>query len=134
MNLRHQVNQSSEIVFDYLTDMTKFVSIHPVIEKLERVGGNDYLVFETLKFGFIPFSFTYPATVCGDQASKSVVMNARVMKVATIEFRFQISEGDGVSIIDEWILVNSVLPLKSLIQQVIKKQHLQFFENLQSVV
>src|SRR5690606_40899548 len=52
---------SSDLVFDYLTDMQKFVLVHPVISKIDSTGQESYLVHETLKFGFVPFSFTYPA-------------------------------------------------------------------------
>lgn len=63
MNLIFKIDQTTEIVFDYLTDMQKFVSVHAVISKIDRVSENNYLVHETLKVGFIPFSFTYPVFI-----------------------------------------------------------------------
>ena len=58
MNLIFRVNKPIDTVFDYLTDMQKFVSVHPLISKIDDLSGNNYLVHETLKVGFIPFSFT----------------------------------------------------------------------------
>jgi hypothetical protein len=51
---------------NYLADTNKFTSVHPVITKLEPKGGDNYLVYETLKVGFIPFSFTYPVVIKSD--------------------------------------------------------------------
>ena len=60
MVLTYSINKPVEIVYDCLTDMQKFVSVHPIIYKIENKGENEYLVFETLKVLFIPVSFTYP--------------------------------------------------------------------------
>ena len=57
MKLSFRIHKKSDLVFDYLTDMQKFVSVHPVISKIDNTGQESYLVHETLKFGFIPFSF-----------------------------------------------------------------------------
>lgn len=63
MKLSFRIHNKSDIIFEYLTDMQKFVSVHPVIFKIENSSNNNYLVHETLKFGFIPFSFTYPVNI-----------------------------------------------------------------------
>lgn len=63
MKLSFRLEKSADIIFDYLTDMQKFVSVHLVIYKIDNTGINRYLVYEMLKFGFIPFPFTYPVAM-----------------------------------------------------------------------
>ena len=63
MNLIFNIPTPIDTVFDYLTDMQKFASVHPVISKIDIVSKNSYLVHETLMLGFIPISFTYPVTI-----------------------------------------------------------------------
>ena len=72
MNLVHLVKKSPDFVFGYLTDMQKFVSVHPVIFKIENLKGREYLVYEKLKLGFIPYSFTYKVTVEGNEETRRV--------------------------------------------------------------
>ena len=52
MKLSFKIHKNIDLVFDYLTDMQKFVSVHPVIFKIENTSAKSYLVHETLKFGF----------------------------------------------------------------------------------
>jgi carbon monoxide dehydrogenase subunit G len=62
MKLSFKIHNNIDLIFGYLTNMQKFVSVHPVISKIDNTSNKNYLVDETLKFGFIPFSFTYPVT------------------------------------------------------------------------
>ena len=64
MTLEHKIKQRASVVFDHLTDMKKFVSIHPIIFKMDDLDGGNYKVYETLKLLRIPYTFTYKATVC----------------------------------------------------------------------
>ena len=70
MELTFTLTKPADFIFDYLTDMDKFASIHPVISKIDRLGDNRYLVHETLKIGFIPYSFTYPVAIESDAANQ----------------------------------------------------------------
>jgi len=130
MKLTFAVNKSPEFIFDYLTDMDKFVSIHPLISKIENLGNNHYLAHETLKFGFIPYSFTYPVTIEKDEAEKKIVMKAVVQKMTHIEMHFTIRDSGHSSTVEEEISIKSFLPVKGLIQKIFKKQHEQLFYNI----
>jgi carbon monoxide dehydrogenase subunit G len=57
MQLSFKVKKTSDIIFDYLTDMQKVTSVHPVIFQINKTGNKSYLIHEMLKFGFIPISF-----------------------------------------------------------------------------
>lgn len=80
MKLTFRLKKSSEFIYDHLTDMQKYVSVHPVIYKIDKLENDRYLVYETLKIAFIPISFKYPATIEKSLADKSVLMKATVFK------------------------------------------------------
>ncbi len=73
MELTFKLQRAANLVFDYLTDMQKFASVHPVIYQIDAKRDGSYLVHEKLRIGFIPFAFTYPATVEQDMAEKKVI-------------------------------------------------------------
>jgi carbon monoxide dehydrogenase subunit G len=130
MELSFKVNKPIETVFDYLTDMQKFVSVHPVISKMDNLSENNYLVHETLKLGFIPFSFTYPATVEQNFTDKKVLIRATVMKLTKIEMSYTLTKESGSTIISESIIFKSPLPVKSLMQRIFRKQHTILFKKI----
>ncbi|MBK7882465.1 MAG: hypothetical protein IPJ81_00470 [Chitinophagaceae bacterium] len=111
--------------------MKKFVSVHPVITKIDTLGNNNYLVHETLKIGFIPFSFTYPVTIESNDFDKSVIIRATVMKFTKIEMIFKLSSYNGLTKIDETINFNTFLPVKPIMQKIFRKQHQQLFKNIE---
>ncbi|MDQ3111281.1 MAG: SRPBCC family protein [Bacteroidota bacterium] len=130
MKLTHKINKSPGFVFGHLTDIQKFVSVHPVIYKMENLQENQYKVFETLKFGFIPYSFSYFATIDGDEKNQHVVMRATVMKINKIEMVFNLMEEEKYTIVEEEIIFKSPLPIKRMMQSIFRKQHMQLFENI----
>lgn len=130
MKLSFRIHKNLDLVFDYLTDMQKFVLVHPIISKIENISDKNYLVHETLKFGFIPFSFTYPVTIEKSFLDKIVIIRATVFKIIKIEMRFVLKEDNGYTIIDEEIHFNSPLPIKSIMKKVFKVQHEKLFKNI----
>jgi hypothetical protein len=111
--------------------MQKFVSVHPVISKIDKTGNDSYLVYETLKLGFIPFSFTYPVTIEKNSNDKVVVIRARVMKVTKIEMKFVLKTNNDHTIVEENIQFRSPLPIKFIMQSIFRKQHTQLFKNIE---
>lgn len=131
MKLSFRIHNKSDIIFEYLTDMQKFVSVHPVIFKIENSSNNNYLVHETLKFGFIPFSFTYPVNIEKNAIEKTVVIRATVFKLTKIDMKFILKEENNYTIIKEEITFKSVFPVKFIMQRIFKKQHTQLFKNIE---
>ena len=134
MTTKYKIKKTTGFIFDYLTNMSKFIAAHPVIYKMEYLGENKYKVFEALKLGFIPYSFTYSATIEIFYESKQVVMTAVFMKVNTIEMVFDIKEVEDFAIIKEVITFKTKLPIKSILGQVFKKQHAQLFKNIENSI
>ena len=131
MKLTFKIHKPADFILNYLTDMQKFVSVHPVISKINKAGDNSYLVYETLKIGFIPFSFTYPVTIESKSAEKTVIIRATVMKLTKIEMTFIIKADKDFSVVEENINFKSFLPVKSIMQSNFKKQHKQLFKNIE---
>lgn len=130
MNLTFRVNKDTSLVFDYLTDMQKFVSVHPVISKIDNLSANNYLVYETLKIGFIPFSFRYHVTIENSFLDKIIVIRATVFKFTKIEMKFNLQPDSEYTIVKEEICFKSLFPVKFLMKRVFKKQHKKLFQNI----
>ena len=131
MKLSFRAHKNLEFVFDYLTDMQKFASVHPVISQIDNIGNESYLVHETLKFGFIPFSFTYPVKIEKSTQNKTVNIQATVFKLTKIEMKFILKGDNDYTIIDEEILFKSPLPITFIMEGIFKKQHNQLFKNIE---
>ena len=131
MKLSFRIKNNIEFTFDYLTDMQKFVSVHPVISQIDNIENGCYLVHETLKFGFIPFSFTYPVTIEKNILDKIVIFRATVFKLTKIEMRFVLKVDNDFTIIEEEINFKSPLPVKLIMQSIFKCQHKQLFKNIE---
>lgn len=132
MRLSFRIHKDLDFVYDYLTDMQKFVLVHPVISKIDITSDNSYLVHETLKLGFIPFSFTYPVTIEQSISDKSVVIRAIVVKLTKIEMKFRLKSDINHTIIDEEIQFKTFLPVKFIMNSVFKKQHEKLFSNIEN--
>lgn len=131
MKLSFRLNKDLNHIFEYLTDMQKFVSVHPVIFQIDSLGNDHYLVHETLKFGFVPFSFTYPVTIEKSITDKIVIIRATVFKLTKIEMKFILKADKDYTIIDEEIQFKSPLPVKFIMKSIFKKQHTQLFKNIE---
>lgn len=131
MKLSFKLKKTSDFIFDYLTDMQKFVSVHPVISQIDNTSNETYLVHETLKLGFIPFSFTYPITIEKNYIEKVVIIRAKVMKLTKIEMKFVLKTDNDFTIINEVIDFKSHLPVKFIMESIFKKQHIQLFKNIE---
>ncbi len=131
MKLSFKVHKNIDLVFDYLTNMQKFVSVHPVIYKMEHIANHKYLVYETLRMGFIPFSFTYPVTIEKSHSDFSITMSARVFRITNIEMKFVLTAENDYTIVEEEIKFKSLLPVKYMMEAIFKKQHAQLFKNIE---
>lgn len=131
MILKFKIDKSPKFVYDYLTDMTKFVRVHPVITKIDKIGDTEYLIHETLKLGFLPLNFTYPVSIDQNSVEKTMEMNAIVMKLTKIKLKFSITPEDDFTTIEEKISIKSMLPIKSILQSIFRKQHKILFQNIE---
>ena len=134
MELSFRLKKTSDFIFDYLTDMRKFVSVHPVIFKIDKTGKNSYLVHEKLKLGIIPFSFSYPVTIEKNNIDKVIIIHATVMKLTEIVMKFVLKTENGETIVEENIKFKSRLPIIFIMESIFRKQHGQLFKNIEMLV
>ena len=134
MNLTFRINTPIDTVFDYLTDMQKFVSVHPVIYKMDHLSPNHFKVYETLKLLSIPISFTYTATLEHNSGDKTVVIRATVMKLTKIEMNYKLTSQGGSTTIEENLIFKSPLPLRSTMESIFRSQHTLLFKNIEAVM
>jgi carbon monoxide dehydrogenase subunit G len=150
MTLHYHLNQPAAVVFDCLTDMQKFASVHPVIYRVEEKSASNYLVYERLKMLFIPVSFTYPVKVESDILTQApsvskglpaarqdsftgkIRMDSLVKGMAKIEIHFSIREENGNTTVEETLVFSSRLPIKKMFQRLFKKQHAKLFRNIEN--
>lgn len=130
MKLSYRINRSTVYVFDYLTDMDKFASAHPVITKINKQADGIYLVYETLTLGIIPFSFKYSVAVSGYPLENIIVMKATISGSTAIEMTFSLKADRNFTVVEENIAFKSYWPVKSILQRVFKNQHEKLFNNI----
>ncbi len=133
MVLTYTLNKPAAFIFDYLTDMDKFVSIHPMITRIDSLGDSRYLVHETMKLGFIPYSFTYPVSIAGDAREHKVTIRATVMKMTHILMEYAIRQEGGQAIVEETITFKTLLPIKKVLEKLFREQHELLFRNMNTV-
>ncbi len=131
MNLSFQSKKNINLVFDFLTDMQKFVSVHPVILQIDKTGDDCYLVHERLKLGFIPFLFSYPVLIEINKLNNTVTYRATVLKFTKIEMKFVLKVENGFTQIDEEIQFTSPFPVEFILKSIFKKQHQKLFKNIE---
>ncbi|KOY87128.1 hypothetical protein AD998_14110 [bacterium 336/3] len=139
MILYYKLNKSIALIYTYLTDMQKFASVHPIISKIEKTNENTYLVYETLRVGFIPFSFTYPVHIQADESTRCVTMKAKVFGMVEIEMMFRLFEtlgqspqDESMTKIEETIKFKSLFPIASFVKSIFKTQHKKLFQNIEA--
>jgi carbon monoxide dehydrogenase subunit G len=131
MKLTFRIQKTTDFIFEYLTDMQKFVSVHPVITQIDKTGNDSYLVHETLNFGFIPFSFTYRISIEKNQFNQIIIIRGIVMKLTKIEMKFVLKQDMDFTLVEESIQIKSLLPVKSMMESIFRKQHHQLFKNIE---
>ena len=130
MKLTFKLKKDADDVYEYLSDMQNFCSVHPIVSRIDKTGNNSYLVHETLRFWSIPFSFIYPITVQKNDHNKTVVIRAVVFKMTKIELNFTISRLETSTLIEEQIAIKSLFPVKFVMYRIFKKQHDLLFRKI----
>ncbi len=132
MKLNFKLKSTSQKVFFILSDAKLFEKFHPVIFKIDDLGNDHFLIHETLKFLFIPITFTYPAKISSNKEKGIVQMNAVVMKLVKVELNFLIKDFSTYTEVVEEIKIHSWLPAHPVMMMIFKKQHNILFENIEA--
>ncbi len=126
--LNHLCAHPVNLVFTFIADIQKFVSIHPVLFKADEVKPNYFLLHERLN-KHLPFSFSYYVTMVEITPNQKVVMHSNIFKLVdlTLTFDFNYNEQAKVTEIAEYIDIKAPTLIKYQFVKMISKIHVQLF-------
>ncbi len=131
MQLEFKIKKDKKFIIKNLIDADRFVSAHPLIYRMKKVGENKYKVYEKVTFGVIPYYFTYFATILNRE--NEVKIDAVVMKLTKISMIILLTEDDTLTTVTETIKIQSPLPIKGFMYALFKKQHKILFQNIENI-
>lgn len=132
MELIFKIPKDKNSIKHYLTNEEKFVSVHPLIFRMQNLGKGRFKVFEKVDIGFIPYRFTYYALITQD--GDKVNIEATVMGITKIYMDFTFSEEDNMTLIKEIITIKSPFPIKNFMYKLLKEQHQILFNNIENIL
>lgn len=126
--LNHSCAHPVNLVFPFVADIQKFVSIHPVLFKADEVKSNYFLLHERLN-KHLPFSFSYYVTMVEVTHNQRVVMHSNIFKLVdlTLTFDFIYNEQTQFTEVTEYINIKAPAVIKHLFIKTISKIHVQLF-------
>lgn len=130
MILHFELPHPASKVIEYLSDPAKFTKVHPLIEKMELIDKRRYKVFEKVKFGPFPYSFTYEAAIDQDLENGVINMNISIKMGTRISLTFRVLPISGGCRIEEMVEMQSLLPIRGYMKKLISDQHKILFENI----
>lgn len=114
-----------------LTDPDVFVSVHPLIWKMESLGTGVYRVFERVSLGPFSYGFRYKVTVTNSAIRDMARMNAAVTGLVRLRFDFRLTTkpGGGVEVPED-VQITSLLPVGGFMKRLLAEQHAILFRNI----
>jgi carbon monoxide dehydrogenase subunit G len=132
--LKHQSKRDPEHLYACLSDMEKFVAVHPVIRKIENLHPSGFRFYETLRFFYIPFSFQYKVEVLANDKDKSVQMVSNIFGLVDLRLDFIIVPTAEGNHLEEKVYFKAKVPVLGLMKLVFRKQHKKLFQNMEKKV
>jgi len=129
--IEQDINKPVDTVFSFLSEMDKFVSVHPIIYKIDKIEENHFLIHEKLKIFVFSIGFTYPTLVIANKKDKTIQFKARINAFLNIDIFFNLTEAGNQTKLVETVVFKSILPIKSILSRIFIKQHKQLFLNIQ---
>lgn len=138
LHLQHSFDSEFAAVYESILDFKKFGELHPFmieVNELSKTASNgiEYEVKEeTVLLGFLKMKPEYKAEVIEIEPHKHVryVSNVKGGIVLVIDFRFTQAENPHRVVVSETIEVKGNRLLIAYFMTIVKKAHLQLFENL----
>lgn len=138
LHLQHSLDSELSRVYEYILDFRKFGEIHPYmveVNELSKTASNGIkyeVKEETVLLGFLKMKPEYKAEVIEIEPFKHIryVSNVKGGIVLAIDFRFTQAENPRRAVVSETIEVKGNRLLIAYFMTIVKKAHLQLFENL----
>lgn len=133
MDLSFQLHASADQVYVHLADPVLFASVHPLIERMGQLTDGRVRVRERMMIGpwRTPFRFSYTAMVETDPPVRTVIMKATVMGMVHLHFTFRVEPKGLRCLVQERAEVRSLLPIRRLMNGIIRKQHAILFATIE---
>jgi hypothetical protein len=141
LHLQHSLSHHFDIIYASLLDFRKFGKIHAYIQEVKIIQNQspefvEYLVFEEVYLlGFIKNKPVYNVKVYEVEKNKHIRYVSQVKKNISLTIDLHITkESPSVILIQEKFEVKANLFLGIVFLMILKKAHLQFFENLRKIL
>ncbi len=119
-------------MYPFLSDMQRFVEVHPVVYKIDKLKESEYLFYEKIKFGFIPYAFKYKVSLKKRIPDQFVEMESQVQKGVHLTLKFSFKSSGGFTQVEEEVVINSNFLVKIIFQTIITKAHKKLFQNIEN--
>lgn len=126
--LTFKIDKDIPTTLKYFTEVHKFVSVHPLIYKMTDLNNNNYKVYERVRFGLFYYRFSYYAKI--EQIDNSLRIYASVMGLTKLTMLFNFHIEENKTIIIEELTIQSILPIKKFMTNLITKHHQEMFKNI----
>lgn len=141
LTITHTLPDEFDIVYKALLDFKKFGELHPYMKEVTVMEDKspefiEYLVKEEIYFfGFIKNHPMYTARVMEVEKNKHIRYTSPVKKYIflTVDFTFS-KAGSGALLVQEEIKLVSNKLIGTVFLNILRKAHLQFFENLRRLL
>ena len=138
--IEHNFNKPFENIYNVILDFTKFGHFHPHMKQVkivsQKLNETEYEVDEKLLlYGFIPMRPNYKATVIEIEKNKHIQYISQVKKnvYLKIDFIFSENKEKGITNIVEKVDVKSNPIVAGAFLSLLKKAHLQTFQNFNTI-
>lgn len=132
MKLTFSINKEIIAVMDFLTQPEKFVSVHPLIYKLELLRDGSYKVYEKVNKGMFSYAFTYNALISKKDQENEVLILVNVKSLVKIKMLFKLHSLGNFTQIEELVEIETFLPVKKMMFRLLETQHQVLFKNIEN--
>ncbi|HMI06062.1 MAG TPA: hypothetical protein VK528_00845 [Flavobacterium sp.] len=130
----YRIHSHTRDIFQYLTDMQKLATAHPLVTSVDELGDSNYRFHVTLTLGFIPIYFTCPVTLLESDGDKNTLrVRVTLFKYNTVEIGYRMIGTDDFSLIEESMHYTSLPPMKHLMSKYLKKVHYKFYKKIDTL-
>ncbi len=126
MILNYALNQPIAKVFECLSNMQKFCSVHPVIYKVDTLDNNEYKFYEK----YAGVSFSYCVSVTETMPLTYIAMYSKVQPGVYLNLYFRLKTENGITYVEEEVDVKAPIIIKQVFERVLKKAHQKMFANI----
>ena len=128
--LDHHIPRPVDEVYPYLSDIERFVSMHPVIYKCEHKGGTDHVLYERLRVLGIGISFSYPVCIQESIPNERVVMFSEFIKGVNLRLVFDLTCNGETTTIKETILFKGPFFVRPMFMRLLARMHSEMMTNI----